>query len=108
MFELNRRALLRSGLLLSTGNILLKSPFAAAQALFGGAAQAGNGGRTHTMTAVDLAPRERLLFDFNWRFFQGHGCDPARDLGLGFRGTSIRRAGLNSLWQSSMTRDGGL
>src|ERR1700752_1943441 len=30
-----------------------------------------------------LPPRERLLFDFGWKFFQGHGSDPARDLGLG-------------------------
>ena len=32
---------------------------------------------------IDLAPRERLLFDFNWRFMLGHGSDPARDLGFG-------------------------
>ncbi len=29
------------------------------------------------------APRERLLFDFGWKFFQGHGTDPRRDLGFG-------------------------
>jgi len=30
-----------------------------------------------------VAPRERLLFDFGWKFFQGHGSDPLRDLGFG-------------------------
>jgi beta-galactosidase len=30
-----------------------------------------------------VAPRERLLFDFDWKFQFGHGSDPARDLGLG-------------------------
>src|SRR3974377_2099557 len=30
-----------------------------------------------------IAPRERLLFDFDWKFFQGHGANPARDLGFG-------------------------
>lgn len=28
-------------------------------------------------------PRERLLMDFGWKFFQGHGSDPHRDLGFG-------------------------
>ena len=30
-----------------------------------------------------MAPRERLLFDFGWKFQFGHGTDPARDLGFG-------------------------
>jgi len=30
-----------------------------------------------------VAPREHLLFDFGWKFFQGHATDPARDLGFG-------------------------
>jgi beta-galactosidase len=29
------------------------------------------------------APREKLLFDFGWKFQFGHGTDPARDLGFG-------------------------
>ena len=29
------------------------------------------------------APRERLLMDFGWKFFQGNADDPARDLGFG-------------------------
>jgi beta-galactosidase len=30
-----------------------------------------------------VAPRERLLFDFDWKFQLGHGSDPAKDLGFG-------------------------
>ena len=30
-----------------------------------------------------VAPRERLLFDFGWKFQFGHGSDPLRDLGFG-------------------------
>ena len=35
-------------------------------------------------TQAAVAPRERLLFDFGWKFTFGHGTDPARDLGFGF------------------------
>ena len=38
--------------------------------------------RRHEALAA-VAPRERLLFDFGWKFFQGHGSDPRRDLGFG-------------------------
>jgi beta-galactosidase len=31
-----------------------------------------------------VAPREQLLFDFEWRFTFGHGSDPTKDLGFGF------------------------
>ncbi|MGE5055109.1 MAG: glycoside hydrolase family 2 TIM barrel-domain containing protein, partial [Acidobacteriota bacterium] len=30
-----------------------------------------------------VAPRERLLLDFNWMFFQGNAADPRHDLGFG-------------------------
>jgi beta-galactosidase len=30
-----------------------------------------------------LSPRERTLLDFGWKFFQGNGKDPAKDLGFG-------------------------
>jgi beta-galactosidase len=30
-----------------------------------------------------VAPRERLLLDFGWKFFFGNGSDPAKDLGFG-------------------------
>ncbi len=31
----------------------------------------------------DLSPREHLLFDFDWRFFQGNAVDPEKDLNFG-------------------------
>ena len=83
MSEFNRRDILRSGLLLSAGKFLLNPRFAAAVSLLRAAEHAENRYSIHATPAIDLAPREQLLFDFNWRFFQGHGCDPARDLGLG-------------------------
>jgi beta-galactosidase len=30
-----------------------------------------------------IAPRERLLLDFGWKFTFGHGTDPSKDLGFG-------------------------
>lgn len=32
---------------------------------------------------LDLAPRQRLLFDFDWRFSLGHAADVNRDYGFG-------------------------
>jgi beta-galactosidase len=46
-------------------------------------AHAGTTDLTQTSPEIDLTPREHLLFDFDWRFFQGHGTDPIRDLGFG-------------------------
>jgi beta-galactosidase len=72
---LTRRDLLRTGLAVSAST-LVAGPVQRAQALLGGSPAA-----TELDTAV--APREHLLFDFGWKFFQGHACDPARDLGFG-------------------------
>ena len=77
MPDLTRRDLLRSGLALSSSTLV-----------------AGAVSRAHALlarypemaTAQDLAatgPRERLLFDSGWKFFQGHASDPLRDLGFG-------------------------
>jgi beta-galactosidase len=83
MSECNRRDVLRSGLVLSAGSMLLNPRIAAAHGLFDATAQQENKGRAYAVPAIDLAPREQLLFDFNWRFFQGHGTEPSRDLGFG-------------------------
>jgi beta-galactosidase len=74
MTSLTRRDLLRSGLALSASTLL-----------------PGTAQRVHALLARypaleptgALPPRERLLFDFGWKFFQGHASDPARDLGFG-------------------------
>ncbi len=46
-------------------------------------APAGTTDPVQTSPEIDLSPREHLLFDFDWRFLQGHGTDPIRDLGFG-------------------------
>jgi beta-galactosidase len=76
MSSLNRRDLLRSSLALSATTLL-----------------AGSVGRAHALLTAPgevslealgaVAPRERLLFDFGWKFFPGHATDPLRDLGFG-------------------------
>jgi beta-galactosidase len=48
-----------------------------------GIAHAGTTGLIQTSPEIDPSPREHLLFDSDWRFFQGHGTDPVRDLGFG-------------------------
>src|SRR3974377_593497 len=77
MASLTRRDLLRSGLALSASSLIPNAAARARELLasYPGAASAEG------LAAV--APREQLLFDFGWKFFQGHGTDPARDLGFG-------------------------
>jgi beta-galactosidase len=67
MFDISRRSLLRTGIVLSASSVL---------------ARKGWGLPGYQDTGVE-APREKLLFDFGWRFQFGHGTDPARDLGFG-------------------------
>jgi beta-galactosidase len=74
---LSRRDLLVSGLALSASSLLTRSAWARAAALATGSVDGSNS----ALTAV--APREQLLFDFDWKFQFGHGSDPARDLGFG-------------------------
>jgi len=75
MPNVTRRVLLRSGLLsgaaLSASSLISRSAWAAAGML------------ESTATEPALAPREKLLFDFDWKFQFGHSTDPARDLGFG-------------------------
>ncbi len=77
MSEFTRRDLLRSGLVLSASSVV-PSAFARVNALLAGYPNAAS---AEALAAV--APREHLLFDFDWKFQFGHGSDPARDLGLG-------------------------
>ena len=77
MTSLTRRDLIRSGLALSASTLVSGSVGRAHALLasYPGAASA------EAMSA--LPPREHLLFDFGWKFFQGHASDPLRDLGFG-------------------------
>jgi beta-galactosidase len=94
MTSVTRRDLLLSGLALS------------ASTLVPGAVQ-----RAHALLArypvVEpsgaLPPRERLLFDFGWKFFQGHASDPARDLGFGMGQGDFAKSG--EFWFSTQKFD---
>jgi len=83
MPPLTRRDLLRSGVALSASSLvagraqvlLARYPFPAAE------------------SSATVSPRERLLFDFAWKFFQGHGSDPLRDLGFGMGQGDFAKSG---------------
>ena len=78
MSEITRRELLRTGALsgvaLSASSLLARSAWARAEAGVVAVAAAESA----------VAPRERLLFDFGWKFQFGNSADPAKDLGFGF------------------------
>ena len=74
MAHISRRDLLSSGLALSVSSLVARSAW--------GRLAAASEPNT-TEASVVIAPRERLLFDFGWKFQFGHGTDPARDLGFG-------------------------
>ena len=78
MSEISRRDLLCSGLALSTSSLLVRTAWARTATVFADPFEAGSPEGTFS-----LAPRERLLFDFGWKFRLGHSTDPARDLGFG-------------------------
>ncbi len=75
MPRLTRRDLVRSGLALSASSLV---PNPIARALL-----PSNPVASPSDVSTTVAPRERLLLDFGWKFFQGHACDPLRDLGFG-------------------------
>jgi len=86
MPSLTRRDLLRSGLAVSACNFVI-GPAARAHALLAGDLQIA------TEASPAVAPRERLLFDFGWKFFQGHASDPRRDLGFGMGQGDFAKSG---------------
>jgi beta-galactosidase len=90
---LTRRDLLRSGLAVSASTLV-----------------AGSFQRAHALLAAHpapeagaLPPRERLLFDLDWKFFQGHASDPLRDLGFGKGQGDFAKSG--ELWFSTAKLD---
>jgi beta-galactosidase len=87
MPSLSRRDLLRSGLALSASS-LVAGPVVRAHALL-----AGYPGVAFAEAVAAVAPREHLLLDFGWKFFQGHGSDPRRDLGFGMGQGDFAKSG---------------
>jgi len=76
MSSFSRRDLLRSGFALSVSS-LVNELTNRAHALVAGYPV------PKSVESSAVVPRERLLFDFGWKFQFGHGTDPARDLGFG-------------------------
>jgi beta-galactosidase len=85
--SLTRRDLLRSGLALSASTLVAGS-VGRAQAWL-----AGHNGIAGAESLSAVTPRERLLFDFGWKFFQGHASDPRRDLGFGMGQGDFAKSG---------------
>src|SRR6185437_9548116 len=75
MSEINRRDLLRGAAAVGVQSLLARKALAL-----------GIGGASVPQDAaagfVAVAPRERLLLDFDWKFVLGNACDPSRDLGF--------------------------
>jgi beta-galactosidase len=86
MSSLTRRDLLRSGLAISASTLVI-GPATRAHALLAGRPF------PDPETSSAVAPRERLLLDFGWKFFQGHGSDPRRDLGFGMGQGDFAKSG---------------
>jgi beta-galactosidase len=86
MSSLTRRDLLRSGLAISASTLVI-GPATRAHALLAGRPF------PDPETSSAVAPRERLLLDFGWKFFQGHASDPRRDLGFGMGQGDFAKSG---------------
>ena len=87
MSSLTRRDLISSGLVLSASSLVGNS-VKRAHALLARYAAVPS---AEASSAV--APRERLLLDFDWKFFQGNGADPRRDLGFGMGQGDFAKSG---------------
>ena len=95
--SLTRRDLLRSGLALSASTLVAGSVDRAHALL------AGYPGAASAEATSAVPPREHLLFDFGWKFFQGHASDPLRDLGFGMGQGDFAKSG--ELWFSTAKFD---
>ena len=87
MPSFTRRDVLRSGLVLSAST-LVPGSVQRANALLSRYADVPS---AEASSAV--APRERLLLDFGWKFVFGNGEDPRRDLGFGMGQGDFSKSG---------------
>ncbi len=83
MSKVTRRNVLQSGAFLAAGSVLFKPASASAALFSASAAKAEASELIPPVPEIDLSPREHLLFDFDWRFFQGNAVDPEKDLNFG-------------------------
>lgn len=88
MSDLTRRDLLRSGVAISAAS-LAAGPFVRrAHALLNANPNAAS---SEALSAV--APRERQLMDFGWKFQLGNGCVPSHDLDFGSSQSDFAKSG---------------
>ena len=87
LHSFTRRDLLRSGLALSASTLVAGS-VGRAHALLAGYPEAAS-----AAAQAAVAPRQRLLFDFGWKFFQGNANDPLHDLGFGMGQGDFAKSG---------------
>lgn len=85
---ISRRNVLRSGLALSAGSLAAQSAWARTVTLLELYPQAAS---AEALSAV--APRERLLFDFGWKFTFGSSVDPLKDLNFGYGQDDFAKTG---------------
>ncbi|HWE86009.1 MAG TPA: beta-galactosidase GalA [Terracidiphilus sp.] len=74
MSTFTRRELLATGMAVSASSLLSRSAWARAAAAIA----------ENDASLPAEAPREKLLFDFGWKFTFGNGIDPTKDLGFGY------------------------
>ena len=86
MPNISRRSLLCSSLALSATSLLPRKMFAMPQA-------EASAMRTPEVALHDAAGRERLLFDFDWRFKLGNSVDPAKDFGFAYGQSDFSKSG---------------
>jgi len=95
MAGMNRRELVKAGLAVSTAAMATRSAWgkllATPERVMAAMMAAGMDSSASQLPAI--APRERLLLDFGWRFTFGHGTDPEKDLGFGYHQDDFAKTG---------------
>lgn len=83
MPDFSRREVLSTGAFILAGSVLCRPGAAHATMLSNAVRGAEYAGDIEAVPNLNVSPREHLLFDFDWKFFQGHATDPAKDLDFG-------------------------
>ena len=83
MSEITRRDLLRTGLALSSGSLVVRGSDALAASGYRGDSADPAARATIAESAPAVSPRERLRFDFGWKFHLGCDSSALRGLGTG-------------------------
>jgi beta-galactosidase len=79
MSNISRRDLLSSVAALSASSLVARTAWGRTAALL-----AANPGGASAEALAAVAPREKLLFDFGWKFQFGNSQDPSHDLDFGY------------------------